>query len=165
MKTIVTLILAAVCLSAFAADEPKKAFNAGEFQGDIFGAVATKDLDTARGHYGFGVSYYLPWIESLGVGVRTSFDELGGHTFENITPRVLWRVPVGGKHALYAFAQATRTFHDDTGWSTAAGPGYEYRTFQHVGFYGEISMLKDIAGPNRSTDTFGVGEVGLRLTW
>lgn len=163
MKIIVTTILAAVCLSAFAADEPKKAFNAGEFQGELFGQVITPDLDSERTGYGFGVSYYI--TESLGAGLRTTFDELSGDAFENVSLRGLWRVPVGGKHALYAFAQGTRVFHGDTGWTVEAGPGYAYRPFEHVEFFGEISMRKEVAGPNRSTDTFGVGEAGLRFTW
>ena len=131
---------------------------------DFFGQVATDDLDTGHGSYGFGVGGYV--TENLGVGVRTTFDELSGHTFESISPRVMWRVPLAGKHALYAFAQGTRTFHGDAiGWAVSAGPGYQYNLFDHFGVYTEISMLKQVQGKNRSTDTFGVGELGLRLTF
>lgn len=165
MKTNLVIILAAVCLNAFSAEEPKatKAFNAGEFQGELFGQVVTPDLDSERTGYGFGVSYYI--TESLGAGIRTTFDELSGDTFENISLRGLWRVPVGGKHALYAWAQATRTFHGRTSWGGELGPGYEWRPIEHVGLYGEIGMRKELTGNDRSTDTFGTGEIGLRLTW
>lgn len=138
-------------------------FKPGEFQVDVFGQVATPDLDSERTSYGFGVSYFIG--ESLGVGVRTSFDELSGHLFESVSPRLLWRVPLQSRHALYAFFQGTRTFHGNTGWSAEAGPGYEFRPIEHVSIYSEIGMRKHVAGPNRDTDTYGTGEVGLRLSW
>lgn len=138
-------------------------FKPGEFQVDVFGQVATPDLDSERTSYGFGVSYFIG--ESLGLGVRTSFDELSGDLFESISPRLLWRVPLQSRHALYAFFQGTRTFHGNTGWSAEAGPGYEFRPMEHVGIYCEIGMRKQVTGPNRSTDTFGVGEVGIRLSF
>lgn len=134
------------------------------FHADFFAQVATDDLDTGHGSYGFGVGVYA--TESLGFGVRTTFDELSGDLFESISPRVMWRVPLVGKHALYGFAQGTRTFHGDAiGWSVSAGPGYQFNPFEHVGVYFEISMLKQVAGKNRSTDTFGVGEVGVRFSF
>lgn len=158
----------AICLAVLAAAgftvKAQSVFKPGEFAAEIFGQVATPDLDQEHTSYGFGVSYMF--TESLGAGVRTSLDELSGHLFESISPRIIWRIPLAGKHALYAFGQATRTFHGDhIGWSASAGPGYEYRLFEHFGLYGEISMLKQVQGKNRSTDTFGVGEVGLRISF
>lgn len=168
MKSISTIILLAAAMTASAAEEvvapTDSEFKAGEFQAEIFGAVATKDLDTERTGYGFGVSYYI--TESLGAGLRTTLDELSGHTFESVSPRLLWRVPLGGKHALYAFAQGTRVFHDRTVWTVEAGPGYCFRPFgSGLELFAEIGMRKEIAGADRSTDTFGTGEVGLRFTW
>lgn len=162
-KEILTLVMVCACALSLVAEEQKKAFNGGEFQVEAFGQVTTPDLDTERSSYGFGVSYYA--TESLGAGVRTTLDELSGHTFESISPRLLWRVPVGEKHAFYAFVQGTRTFHGETGWSGEAGPGYEYRPFDHVGFYAEIGMRKELTGARRSTDTFGTGEAGIRLSF
>lgn len=163
MKKKIAIVLACLVAAGFTV-KAQGIFNPKEFAADIFGQVATSDLDNERTGYGFGVSYFIG--ESLGFGVRTSLDELSGHLFESISPRVLWRIPLAGKHALYAFGQATRTFHGESiGWSASAGPGYEYRLFEHFGLYGEISMLKQIQGKNRSTDTFGVGEVGLRLSF
>lgn len=159
-KTLIILTIIALTGVAMRAQE----FKSGEFQVDVFGQVATPDLDSERTSYGFGVSYFIG--ESLGVGVRTSFDELSGHLFESVSPRLLWRIPVGlGRHALYAFAQGTRTFHGNTGWSAEIGPGYEYRPFEHVGLYAEIGMRKPITGPNRGTETYGTGEVGLRFSF
>lgn len=164
MKKKITIVLACLVAAGFTVVNAQGIFKPGEFHVDLFGQVATDDLDTGHGSYGFGVGGYV--TENLGFGVRTSLDELSGHLFESISPRVLWRIPLAGKHALYAFGQATRTFHGDAiGWSMSAGPGYEYRLFEHFGLYGEISMLKQVAGKNRSTDTFGVGEFGLRISF
>lgn len=167
MKTIITLILAAVCLSAFAADEPKaqsaSAFKGNELSVDLFGGVISPDLDDETTTYGFGLQYYTPWIENLGAGVYTTFTDLSGHTPDNVSARLLWRVPVADKHAFYAHGGGTRYFHDETGWNLILGPGYSYRPFAHIEFWGEVGMDKEITGEDR--DLAATARAGVRLTW
>lgn len=156
------LLIIAITLTSLAL-RAQDCFNAKEFQADIFGQVTTPDLDTEHTSYGFGVGYFI--TRSLGGGVRTTFDELSGDLFESVSPRLIWRVPLQGRHALYGFFQGTRTFHGKTGWSCEAGPGYEWRALDRLGLYTEISMRKHVQGRDRDTDTYGIGEIGLRLNF
>lgn len=142
----------AVAITVSAAEEPKttSAFHGNELSAEVFGAVISPDLDSETTGYGYGVQYYLPWIENLGGGVYTSFKDLSGHMFDNVSARLLWRVPVADKHAFYAHGGGTRYFHgDDTRWTLILGPGYSYRPWKHIDFFSEIGMEKELTGEER----------------
>lgn len=158
MKVYLAMAAVAVALAAQAADDQlTQKFTGNEFSIESFGTVTT-DLVNEEASYGFGVSYYV--TSSLGARVRTSFDELSGHTFENVSAHGLWRIPIG-RHALYAFAGGTREFRGDTGWSIQFGPGYAFRPFNNgLTLSAEIGMTKrinDSQEPPEATATVGIG--------
>lgn len=162
MKTLLIVVLTFIACVASKAQE--SLFEAGEFSVDAFGGVTSPDLDSERTSYGFGLQYYL--TRSLGVGVYTTLENLSGHTFDNVSFRGLWRVPVEEKHAFYFFGGGTRQLHvgsEEDGWSIQLGPGYEYRPIEHVGLWAEIGMDKVVTGETRSLAATARG--GIRFTF
>lgn len=153
------LVLAITTLTSLTLQAQEKAFKGGEFSIDAFGGVNT-DLYTERSFYGFGLQYYI--TENLGFGAFTSLDNLSGHTFENVSFRGLWRVPIE-KHAFYAFGGATRVFHGDLSWEMNLGPGYEYRIVEHVGLWVEIGFNKDVE--DETKDPYASVRGGVRFTF
>jgi len=156
MKTLLTILITiATCIAL----QAQSAYKAGEFSVDGFGGVNT-DLSTPRGFAGVGLQYYL--TENAGVGVYTSLENLSGHTFENVSVRALWRLPIE-RHALYAFGGATRVFHDDTAWLMQLGPGYQYQITKHVGLWTEIGFNKDVE--DETKDPYASVRAGVRFSF
>lgn len=160
-KILLGLVVAALgILSLTAAPAPPTSpFHAGEVALDAFGAVTSPDLDAETLSYGVGAQLYL--TRNLGVGVSTSLTETEGHFFENVSFRGLWRVPIE-RHALYAFGGVTRYVHDNPRYSLILGPGYEWRPVDHLGFFGEVGMEKELTGTERSLAA--TARLGIRLS-
>lgn len=153
------LIIAITIVTSLTLLAQEKAFKGGEFSVDAFGGIKS-DLATERSFYGFGLQYYL--TENLGIGAYTSLENLSGHTFENVSLRGLWRVPIE-KHAFYAFGGATRTFREDIGWEINIGPGYEYRIAEHVGLWTEVGFNKDVEDATK--DPYATVRGGIRFSF
>lgn len=156
MKTLLTILFTIVTCLALHAQE--KFYEGGEVSIDAFGGVNT-DLSTPRGFGGAGVQYYF--TENAGVGAYTSLENVGGHLFENVSVRGLWRVPIE-RHAFYAHGGAARVFHDDTAWIIQLGPGYEYRRGKWS-FWGELGFNKD--AEDETKDPYASMRAGVRFTF
>lgn len=158
MKRKIAICLAALMAAGFTV-KAAEGYRGNEFSVDAFGGVNT-DLSTERSFYGFGLQYYL--TKNLGFGAFTSLDNLSGHTFENVSLRGLWRVPIE-KHAFYGFGGAARIFHGDTGWLIQLGPGYEYRIWERIGLWAEIGFNKDVE--DETKDPYASVRGGVRFSF
>lgn len=159
-RTLSILTVCALALTGMAQEQAQSNFRAGEFALDLSGGVTSPDLDAERTSYGFGAQYYL--TKSLGVGAYTTLENLSGHTFENISFRGLWRVPVHPQHALYAFGGVRRQFHDDTHWALELGPGYEWRPIKRIGVFAEAGLDKQWTGLREAS---AIARGGLRIAF
>lgn len=130
-----------------------------DFSIDAFGGVKS-DLSTERSFYGFGVQYFV--TPNLGFGAYTAMENLSGKTIDNISPQIIWRVPLG-KHAFSFAGGVTRTFHDETGWELNLGPLYEYALTEHFHPWVGIAFNKD--WQHEEKDPYATVRVGARYTF
>lgn len=155
IRTAIVLGILALTGLALRAQEP---FGPG-FSLDAFGGVRT-DLSTERSFYGFGVQYFV--TPNLGFGAYTSMENLSGKTIDNISPQIIWRVPLG-KHAFSFAGGVTRTFHDETGWELNLGPLYEYALTPHLHPWAGIAFNKD--WQNDDKDPYATVRIGARYSF
>lgn len=147
MKKIIIVI--GLLLATGIAMRAQELYNAGEFGVDLTVGVRTANLDDEESNYGFGLQYYI--TRNLGLGAYTTLTEMGGHTFENVSVRGLWRIPIE-KHAFYFFGGVTRQLHvgsEEDGWSLQLGPGYQYMLVEHVSLFSEVGLDKVWTGDER----------------
>lgn len=150
----------------YAADAPKipappeaevKYYKANEFSVDVFGGLRTSDFDTERSHAGVGMNYFL--TENIGVGVATSWEDLNGQFFDNISVRGIYRIPID-KNCIYGFLGGQFLFDPDD-WAANFGVGVERRWIPHLGTFLEIGMHKELTGDERAASA--TAKVGIRI--
>jgi len=123
---------------------------------DVSAGIATPDLDRERSSVGFGANLYV--TENVGIRAFTSFEDLHGSTFDNVSVAALYRIPLG-RHAIYGFAGGTRELNDGE-WSIIGGPGFETRFTPRIGAFGELGFSKRLTGDREISAT---ARVGLRV--
>lgn len=140
------------------AETNKAYFKAKEFSAEVFGGVRTSNFDDERSHAGIGVNYFL--TENIGAGVDTSWEDMNGQAFDNISVRGIYRVPVNDKHAFYGFLGGQFLFDDDD-WAALIGIGAERRWKPWLGTFVEIGMHKELTGNERAASA--TAKVGVRV--
>lgn len=133
-------------------------YRACEFSVDAFGSVATTDFDNERGSAGFGVNFFM--TENIGVGVSTAFEDLDGSTFDNVSVRGIYRIPIR-KNAIYGFAGGKRLLNDGD-WAGLIGMGVERRWTKAFGTFLECGGEKELTG-QRNVKAFGTA--GIRINF
>lgn len=164
MKKILILfsILTLPAVIARAADqlpapEVTKYFKANEFSATVFGGVRTSDFDSERSHAGVGVGYFL--TENIGGDISTSWEDLNGQFFDNISVRALYRIPID-KNAIYGFLGGQFLFDNDD-WAALLGVGVERRWKPWLGTFLEIGMHKELTGNERPASA--TAKIGVRV--
>lgn len=132
-------------------------YKANEFSLDVFGGLRTSDFDNERSHAGVGMNYFL--TQNIGVGVATSWEDLSGEFFDNISVRGIYRIPID-KNCIYGFLGGQFLFDDDN-WAANFGVGVERRWIPHLGTFLEIGMHKELTGDERPASA--TAKVGLRV--
>lgn len=153
-------ILLSVLLLAsplLAADEVSY-YKGGEFNLSLFGSVNTTDFDNERGSVGLGADLFLS--ENIGIGVSTAIEDMNGSTIDNVSVRVLYRIPVK-QNAIYGFAGGKRLLNEGA-WSGLIGMGVERRWAKHFGTFLEWGGEKQLTG---SRDVSAFGTAGVRLNF
>lgn len=157
---IITGILMLLALITRAAETPlpitpeASSFYGPEFSIDAFAGTATTDFNDERSFAGFGVNLFLN--ENFGIGTSTSFNDMNGQFFDNISLKGIYRVPVG-RTALYGFAGGLRHLEAHK-WGITLGGGVEHRFARWLNVFGEVSMEKFV-----DIDPVAVGKIGIRL--
>lgn len=148
------------------ADEPKlptppeavaNYYHANEFSLDAFGGLRTSDFNSERSHAGIGVNYFI--TENIGFGAATSWEDLNGEFFDNISARAIYRIPID-KNAIYGYVGAQYLFDNDD-WAGNLGVGVERRWTRHFGTFLEIGMHKEITGIERPAAA--TAKIGVRI--
>lgn len=157
MKTLLLLAAAALLstpIGAAEAAKPVESHYGSEFSIDGFAGTATTDFNEGSGFYGFGVNFFLN--ENFGVGASTSFTDMNGQLFDNVSLKGIYRVPIG-RTALYGFAGGLRELEADK-WGVTLGGGVEHRFAKWFNVFGEIGMEKFV-----DIDPVALGKVGVRI--
>lgn len=134
-----------------------KYYHANEFSLDAFGGLRTSDFDSERSHAGVGVNYFL--TENIGFGTSTSWEDLNGEFFDNISVRGIYRIPID-KNAIYGYVGGQYLFDNDD-WAAALGVGVERRWTRHFGTFLEIGMHKELTGDERPASA--TAKIGVRV--
>ncbi len=139
--------------------DPQKFFRANEFSVEGFAGLRTSDFDDERSHAGVGVSYYI--TENIGFGADTSWEDLNGHFFDNLSARALYRIPID-RNAIYGFLGGQFLFDPDD-WAGILGVGVERRWTPRIGTFLEIGMFKELTGDERAAAA--TARVGVRYAF
>lgn len=151
------MLLFASPANAAQAPDVVKYYKANEFSIDAFGGLRTSDFDTERSHTGVGLNYYLS--QNWGLGIATSWEDLNGEFFDNITVRGLYRIPIN-RSAIYGFLGGQFLFDNDD-WAALFGVGVEHRWLPRLGTFVEIGMHKELTGNERPASA--TAKVGVRV--
>lgn len=162
-KTLVILgiIAALACITRLCAEEvqaEESFYRPFEFQVDAFGELHTQDFDSERSAAGFGVNLFF--TENFGIGASTSFRDLRGSAFDNVSLRGIWRAPFG-RNAVYLFGGVTRQLQGGE-WDLFLGPGLETRFTPNFGIFAETGINKQLTGSREAT---AIGRLGIRVSF
>lgn len=133
-------------------------YRGGEFQIDLFGSLATPDLDNYQSGAGLGLNYYLS--KNIGIGATIAGDwSEHGQVVDSAGGSLLYRIPIE-RSAITFRGGATWDLRRE-GWSLELGPGLEHRFTRHIGIFTEALLSKRID----EGDVHAVGRAGIRLAF
>lgn len=155
---IIATLACIVRLGAAEVEAEKSFYRPFEFQVDAFGEVLTQDFDNERSAAGFGVNLFF--TENFGIGANTSFQDLSGSAFDNVSLRGIWRAPFG-RNAVYLFGGMTRRLQEGE-WDLFLGPGLETRFTPNFGIFAETGINKQLTGSREAT---AIGRLGIRISF
>lgn len=156
MKKLLIIVSILALIGLVARADELNSFYGAEVSLDLGVGLSTPDLDSERSHAGFGLTAYF--TDNFGVGASTSFEDLSGSAFDNLTLRGLYRIPIG-QNAIYGFAGARRWFNRGE-WSGVGGVAVERRWAKYFATYAELGFEKQFTGTRPISATV---EAGIRI--
>lgn len=168
-------IMGAVCLPLAAATAQTETpsdqlFRAGETSLDAFGTISVgqETIDNLSGNrigddgeLGAGVGLNHFYTRFLGLGLDAYSENTDGVFIDNASANVILRFPIDDLHiAPYIFGGGGYQFEPGEVAFAQAGTGLELRFDQHFGIFADARYVMTDGTPN-----FGVGRVGLRITF
>jgi hypothetical protein len=179
MKTLKQTVAAGIVLSAIFGSSiasgqgpgsDVELFRANEFSLDVFGTgtIREKVIDNISGQkirdsgrLGAGAGFNYFFHRNVGVGMDAFSENTDDEFIDNATANLIVRFPIGSSgFAPYVFGGATRQFETLQQWGGVAGGGFEFRFDRHWSLFADTRyVFAD------KTDDYGVGRVGVRLSF